>query len=350
MHSSEIGLTSKICIPKGDSASPPLLCPTIIFCTLDWRGKEFFYCASEKKYLVLKVHIVRLLHPKCKSPKDYNLRRLMQINQWTKKNFVSSRLHFLLERMTTLYASQFRANYCPVMSAIWNFFTKVDLNKNRAVCNDCKTELACNGGTTSGLKNHLKSKHKDQYQQFSNATPVRLNPSTGLKRKAEDDLVSQQPKMKDRKLEDCIPQSQAALDKAFTDAIIDFLADSGVAFRVVGLASFDKLMKIANKRIKLKDPRTYSRLMKIKAAEIKKDILEIIAAVKGDLTCVGFTTDMWTSAAGHPFMSLTVHMIDKNWVLHRFVLFLFNFLFVSLFLYYYLPHFPLFTPYHFPFP
>ena len=63
--------------------------------------------------------------------------------------------------------------------------------------------------------------------------------------------------MKERKLEDCIPESQAALDKAITDAILDFLADSGVAFRVVGLASFDRLMKIANKRIKLKDPRTY---------------------------------------------------------------------------------------------
>jgi hypothetical protein len=76
-------------------------------------------------------------------------------------------------------------------------------------------------------------------------------------------------------------------------------------------------MKIANKRINLKHPTTYSRLMKAKAAELKQDIMDIVAAVKGDLVCAGFTTDMWTSSAGDPFMSLTLHFIDKNWRLHR---------------------------------
>ena len=71
-------------------------------------------------------------------------------------------------------------------------------------------------------------------------------------------------------LENCIPKSQAALDIAITDEILDFLADSGVAFREVGLASFIEPMKIANKIIKLKHPKTYSRLLKIKAAKIKK--------------------------------------------------------------------------------
>ena len=71
-------------------------------------------------------------------------------------------------------------SYRNKVSAIWKFFTKVDLNKNKAVCNDCKTELACNGGTTSGLKNHLKSKHKDHYQQLSNATPMRQNTRQGM--------------------------------------------------------------------------------------------------------------------------------------------------------------------------
>ena len=39
--------------------------------------------------------------------------------------------------------------------------------------------------------------------------------------------------------------------------------------------------------------------------------------VKGDFTCAAFTTDMWTSAAGDPFMGLTIHFIDKHWRLHR---------------------------------
>ena len=107
------------------------------------------------------------------------------------------------------------------------------------------------------------------------------------------------------------------MDKAITDAIVDFLADSGVAFRVVSLPSFQNLMRVANRRIKLKHPRTYPRLVKTKAEEVKQYLLEIITAVKGDVSCVGFTTDMWTSRAGYPFMSLTVHFIDKDWELHR---------------------------------
>ena len=97
-----------------------------------------------------------------------------------KENLFSSCLHLALERITTHYDSQFKASCLPIMSAIWKFFTKVDLNKNKAVCNDCKTELACNGGTTSGLKNHLKSKHKDHYQQLSNATPKRQDTRQGM--------------------------------------------------------------------------------------------------------------------------------------------------------------------------
>ena len=68
----------------------------------------------------------------------------------------------------------------------------------------------------------------------------------------------------------------------------------------------------------MKHPNTYSRMVKVKADEIRQDLLDIITAVKEDLTCIGFTTDLWTSRAGIPFMSLTIHFIDKEWKLHRF--------------------------------
>ena len=119
------------------------------------------------------------------------------------------------------------------------------------------------------------------------------------------------------RLEDCFPQNDENLSKQLDDAIVDFLAESGVAFRVVGLQSFERLLKLLNKRVNLKHRTTYSKLVKVKAAEIKQEILDIINTVKGDLTCAAFTTDMWTSAAGDPFMSLTIHFIDKHWRLHR---------------------------------
>ena len=198
-------------------------------------------------------------------------------------------------------------------SAIWKLFTKLQGNSDRSKCNTCDKEYASKGGTTSALINHLKANHNDLYQQYLAETKAKGNPT---KKRAGDPPASQ-PKMKQKKIFDCIPESDEALNNAITDAIVDFLADSGVAFKIVGLESFHNLMRIANRRIKLKHPVTYSRLVRVKADEIRKDLLDIITAVKPDLTCISFTTDMWTSRAGNPFMSLTIHFIDKNWELHR---------------------------------
>ena len=115
-------------------------------------------------------------------------------------------------------------------------------------------------------------------------------------------------------------ESDAALDKRITDSRITFLADSGVAFQVVGRSSFINMIKTANRRIKLKSPKTYMRLTKVKAEEIDKSIRDIIKTIReeGDITSVAFTTDIWTSRSQDAYMSLTIHFIDKFWHLHRF--------------------------------
>ena len=45
--------------------------------------------------------------------------------------------------------------------------------------------------------------------------------------------------------------SNESLNKAIDEVLVDFLADSGAAFRVVGLEAFNTLMKTANMKIKL---------------------------------------------------------------------------------------------------
>ena len=177
-------------------------------------------------------------------------------------------------------------------SAVWKLFSSVDKASEKASCNSCGKEHVCKGGTTSNLINHLKSKHKELFEQYLEETKAKATPA---RRRPADEQI--QAKMKQRKLHDCIPESDDALNRAIEDAIIDFLADAGVAFNVVGLDSFKKLMEIANRRIKLKHPATYSKMVKLKANEIRQELLDIITAVKGDLTCVGFTTYMtlWLS-------------------------------------------------------
>ena len=184
------------------------------------------------------------------------------------------------------------------VSAIWKLFTRVNDNSEKATCNTCDKTYTAKGGTTSSLINHLKSAHKEFYEQYQNDTKSKAKPS----KKRPGEILDNSPFMKQKKLEDCIPESNDALDKAITEAIVEFLADSGVAFRVVGLPSFKKLMRIANRRIKLKHPTTYSRLVRNKADEIRQDLLDIITAVKEDVSCVGFSTD-WELHRWTPYVA-----------------------------------------------
>ena len=148
-------------------------------------------------------------------------------------------------------------------SAVWKLFSRVEKASEKATCKTCGKEYVCKGGTTSNLINHLKSKHKELFEQYLDETKAKATPAK--KRPAEESI---QPKMKQRKLHDCIPESDEALNSAIQEAIIDFLADAGVAFNVVGLDSFKKLMEIANRRIKLKHPATYSKMVKVKAVGV----------------------------------------------------------------------------------
>ena len=204
------------------------------------------------------------------------------------------------------------------MSAIWSFFSKgTGQESSRGTCTACSKQLSVPGGTTSALQNHLKKIHPEKFQEFLEVSSAAKAKKKPAEKRPADEAGGSKPQ-KQVRLEDCIPQNVDALSKQLDDAIVDFLAESGVAFRVVGLESFDRLLKVLNKRANLKHRTTYSKMVKVKAAEIKKEILDIINTVKGDLTCAAFTSPhMWTSSAGDPFMSLTIHFIDKNWRLHR---------------------------------
>ena len=129
-------------------------------------------------------------------------------------------------------------------SAVWKLFSRLEKPSENATCKICGKEYVCKEGTTSDLINHLKSKHKELFEQYLDETKAKATPAK--KRPAEESI---QPKMKQRKLHDCIPESDEALNSAIQDAIIDFLADAGVAVNVVGLDSFKRLTEIANRRI-----------------------------------------------------------------------------------------------------
>ena len=122
-------------------------------------------------------------------------------------------------------------------SAAWDYFTMVETNADKASCKTCGKEYASPGGTTSSLINQLKAKHKELHKNYINVSKAK---ETRNKKCSPVELlkVEGEPVPKQTKIEDCIANPIDTLNKAITDAIVDFLADAGVAFRVDGLELF----------------------------------------------------------------------------------------------------------------
>ena len=119
-------------------------------------------------------------------------------------------------------------------------------------------------------------------------------------------------------LNDFLPKSNVATQKSLDEQIARWLADSGVSFRVIDLPSFKKLINIANDKLKVKGRNFYSKLVTSLADEARRDIINILQYSKSHLKSVSFTTDIWTSRNGDPFISLTLHFITSDWELLNF--------------------------------
>ena len=93
--------------------------------------------------------------------------------------------------------------------------------------------------------------------------------------------------------------SNAAKQNLLDNAVVDFLAESSCAFRVVDLPSFKEMFKIANSKITIKSREFYSKLVSKHANEVLEDLQSIIEYVKNDVTTFSFSTDMWTSSTNN---------------------------------------------------
>ena len=182
---------------------------------------------------------------------------------------------------------------------VWNFFDKKADNPNKAICKVCNKEYSCPGGTTSSLSGHLKQ-HSDAFKEFEQLKKKRPAVSSSI------NVTSKQSKLE-------FPTSNAATQKLLDTAVVDFLAESHSAFRVVDLPSFKNMFKIANPKITIKSREFYSKLITKHAHEMVEDLQSIIEFVKNDVTTFSFSTDMWTSSNNDAFICLNITFITKEW-------------------------------------
>ena len=188
-------------------------------------------------------------------------------------------------------------------SKVWKYFHKSPQNKDKVTCDVCEAILSSKGGVTTPLINHLKT-HKQAFAEYE-ASKEKDSP----KKKSS----SSQPK-----LNTFLPQNTEIAQKNLDDAITHFLAESAVAFRIVDLESFKKIIKVANPKLNAKSKRFYSKLVSERADEMRKSLIYILEEQKAQVDTISFTSDIWTSQSGDPYICLTLQFIDADWNLWRF--------------------------------
>ena len=100
------------------------------------------------------------------------------------------------------------------------------------------------------------------------------------------------------------------LQEKFDEALIEHITETCTSFHQYG-ESFQRLISVLTKKVKVKHPTSLSRMVDKSAEEVMKEITDIIRTVKEDLVSLGFTTDLWTSRAMDSYLSLTVSFIDR---------------------------------------
>ena len=209
-------------------------------------------------------------------------------------------------------------------SLLWEYFVKAE--GGTASCKKCLKNFQTKSGNTSSLRKHLQSMHKEQYAKIVEEEKVRKEKSEEDKNKKRGNSVDADQgtsKSKQPRLEyfsnrsEKYPNTSEKQEK-FDHAVVNFLADTFIPFNVTGQDSFKKLFEIADKKLTIKHPTTYSRMINEASKNILSQVCRIIAREKDNILSVGLTTDLWTSRSGDAHMSLTISWIDPDWNMLRF--------------------------------
>lgn len=229
-------------------------------------------------------------------------------------------------------------------SLIWNYFVKVDADE--AQCSECDKVIKTTQFSTTSMKNHLRSQHPQKYIEYENANTESLSllrddsssesdsdfedprpgPSRGRgtparKRPAAAHLGAPSPKVPKLGLRPQWPVNHVENVRVVTE-VTRFVIECDIAFRVVDHPAFLRMMRQCSKgQYNPISSRQLSRKYIPRLhAFMKNKVVSIITQDKPDIDGVGFTSDIWTSKTNASFQSVTLHYIDKNFVMKRFML------------------------------
>ncbi|XP_077306275.1 E3 SUMO-protein ligase ZBED1-like [Lithobates pipiens] len=187
-------------------------------------------------------------------------------------------------------------------SQVWAYFGfKPDDDTQQTIyCKQCLAVVCAPKGNTTNLFNHLKPNHIQEYE------------TVGKKNTAQSQSTCKHTKQTSIKgtFFNATPYPTNSLRcKEITEAITFHLAKDMAPMTTVEKEGFKKLIQTLNKRFQLPS-RTYFSHVAIPGLYVK--CRERVATELQDIVNFAATSDLWSSRAMEPYMSLTIHFINDD--------------------------------------
>ena len=172
-----------------------------------------------------------------------------------------------------------------------------------------KTEFAKFQEDTKLEEVEKKEKNeKRKHEELSNGIGVSSNFSQSAKR---------QPKMIEAVNKMMKYDINGPTQTKFDEAVLELLAVNCLPFELANSPEFKSLVHLLDKRITVKDRKTYQRKIKNLATAVLSKIKKMIN-LHCDISCA-ITSDIWSSRSQDGYISGTLHLIDEkfrlNWIL-----------------------------------
>ena len=195
--------------------------------------------------------------------------------------------------------------------AVWTYFgfkpttdgSKVD--ETTPVCRFCRASVSAKSGNTSNLLSHLRYKHPQQYAEIKSGSSSKAG-AKSTQQSIQQSFEMGQPYERNGKKW-----------QQLTDSVMYAIAKDSMPFTTIEKPGFLKMLHTFDPRYvppgrkyisKTAVPHLYNATREKVEMELKK------------IQFFSSTTDLWSSETLHPYMSYTIHYVDKEWKMRSFCL------------------------------
>lgn len=194
-------------------------------------------------------------------------------------------------------------------SVIWNWFgfDKKDSEQRTVMCKVCKVAVKTTGANTTNLFYHLKHKHRVEYEQC-----------VEKRRAAEASKSTFQPRFTQPKIQHAFAygspyDKKSKRWKELTDALSYYLAKDMMPLYSVEKEGFNYLLHKFDPRYTMPSRKYFT---KTAIPQMYQECRELLQSTLATVDFFATTSDMWSSRATEPYISLTIHYVTSDWTLN----------------------------------